>query len=184
MSLNRKRHAKKRSKNLYYGFSFLSIVIILYLVLSFFNSEKIYRSLHVSLNIIIQILPILVLIIFLIGIINYFLKPKTVSKCLGIESGVRGWYLAITMGILSHGPIYVWYPLLKDLRDRGMRSGLVAVFLYNRAIKIPLLPVMIYYFGLGFVILLSIYMIIASVIEGKILEIIDYRLVKLRRKDG
>lgn len=175
MKLNKNDKTRPRNKNLYYGFSFLGIVIVLYLVLSFFNPEKIYSSLHASLDIIIQILPILVLVIFMMGVANYFLKPKKVSKYLGGESGIKGWVLAISMGILSHGPIYVWYPLLKDLRDHGMRSGLVAVFLYNRAIKIPLLPVMIFYFGIGFVIILSFYMIIASVIEGKIIEIIEHR---------
>lgn len=184
MKVNQKRRKKERNKSLYYGCAFLVIVILLYFVLSFFNSEKIYRALHASLNIIIQILPVLILVIFLMGIVNYFLKPKMVSKYLGGESGIKGWFLVISMGILSHGPIYVWYPLLKELRDHGMRTGLVAAFLYNRAIKIPLLPIMIYYFGIGFVILLSIYMIIGSVIEGKILEIIDYRFGKMRRKDG
>jgi len=183
MSLNKKGQKKERNKNLYYGFSFLVIVIILYLVLYFFNSEKIYRSLHVSLDIIIQILPILLMVIFIMGVANYFLKPKTVSKYLGGESGIKGWFLAISMGILSHGPIYVWYPLLKDLRDHGMRTGLIAVFLYNRAIKIPLLPVMIFYFGIGFVILLTIYMIIASVVEGKIIEIVEHRFGGQRRND-
>jgi uncharacterized membrane protein YraQ (UPF0718 family) len=183
MKVNQKGQKKERNKNLYYESSFLGIVIALYLVLSFFNPEKIYRSLHASLDIIIQILPILVLVIFLIGITNYFLKTKTVSKYLGGESGVKGWFLAIIIGILSHGPIYIWYPLLKDLRDHGMRSGLIAVFLYNRAIKIPLLPVMIFYFGISFVIILSIYMIIASVIEGKIIEIIEHRLSGQRRED-
>jgi uncharacterized membrane protein YraQ (UPF0718 family) len=111
----------------------------------------------------------------MMGVANYFLKQKTVSKYLGGESEIKGWVLAISMGVLSHGPIYVWYPLLKDLRDQGMRTGLIAVFLYNRAIKIPLLPVMIFYFGIGFVILLSFYMIIASVVEGKIIEIIEHK---------
>lgn len=73
---------------------------------------------------------------------------------------------------LSHGPIYLWYPLLKELRNQGMRSGLVAVFLYNRAIKIPLLPLMVYYFGAIFVVVLLIYMIIASMVEGEIIEMI------------
>ena len=183
MKLNKNDKTRQLNKNLYYGFSFLGIVVILYLVLSFFNSVKIYRSFHTSLDIIIQILPILVLVIFMMGVANYFLKPKTVSKYLGGESGIKGWVLAISMGILSHGPIYVWYPLLKDLRDHGMRIGLVAVFLYNRAIKIPLLPVMIFYFGISFVIILLLYMIIASVIEGKIIEIIERRFSKQRRED-
>ena len=104
------------------------------------------------------------------GVMNYFLDPKTIKKYVGKGSGVKGWVFAISTGILSHGPIYVWYPLLKDLRNQGMRSGLIAVFLYNRAIKIPLLPLFIYYFGAVFVAVLLIYMVIASIIEGKIIE--------------
>lgn len=145
MNLNKKENTKKRIRDLYYGFSFLIIVIILYIVLFFFEPRKVYGFLHASLDIIIQIFPVLVLVILLMGISNYFLKPKIVSKYLGLESGVKGWFLSALFGILSHGPIYVWYPLLKDLRDHGMRTGLVAVFLYNRAIKIPLLPVMIFF---------------------------------------
>ncbi|HEC95326.1 MAG TPA: permease [Thermoplasmatales archaeon] len=162
------------NKTLYYGLCFLGFVLILYIILFFFNTEKTYGSLQVSLNIIVQILPILFLVIFLIGVSNYFLKPKTVLKYLGKESGVKGWLLAITMGIVSHGPIYTWYPLLKELRNHGMRTGLLAVFLYNRAVKIPLLPIMIYYFGVVFVVVLTVYMIIASVIEGKLIETIDH----------
>jgi len=175
MNLNKNNKARRWNKNLLYGFSFLAIVTVLYLVLSFFDPVNFYSSIQTSLDIIIQILPILVLVIFMMVVVNLLLKPKTVSRYLGGESGLRGWFLAIFMGILSHGPIYVWYPLLKDLRDHGMRSGLVAAFLYNRAIKIPLLPVMIYYFGAFFVFTLCIYMIIASVIEGRIIEIIYHR---------
>jgi len=109
------------------------------------------------------------------GIMDYFinLNPKTVSKYVGKRSGVKGWILAILMGILSHGPIYVWYPLLKELREHGMRSGLIAAFIYNRSIKIPLLPLMIYYFGTIYVALLSIFIVIGSIISGKIIELID-----------
>ncbi|OYT57847.1 hypothetical protein B6U70_01850 [Euryarchaeota archaeon ex4484_162] len=114
------------------------------------------------------------------GFSNYFLKPKTVSEHLGVESGVKGWILAIAMGILSHGSIYVWYPFLKNLREYGMRNGLITVFLYNRAIKIPLLPVMIFYFGPVFVVILLVYMIMVSVVEGKIVEMLVHRgLVEL-----
>ena len=182
MKSEKKDKTRQRNKNLYYGFSFLGVVLVLYVVLFFFDSENICRSLYASLQIIIQILPVLILVILLMGITNYFLKPKAVSKHLGAESGVKGWLLAISIGILSHGPIYVWYPLLKDLRDQGMRTGLVAVFLYNRAIKIPLLPIMIFYFGISFVAILATYMVIASVLEGIIIEIVEHK-TKVRRKD-
>ena len=173
----------KKNKNLYYGFSFLGVVLVLYATLFFFDSRNIYRSLYASLQIIIQILPVLILVILLLGISNYFLKPKIVSKHLGVGSGIKGWLLAVSIGILSHGPIYVWYPLLKYLHKQGMRTGLVAVFLYNRAIKIPLLPIMIFYFGISFVVIVAIYMIIASVLEGIIIEIIEHK-TKVKRKDA
>ncbi len=135
--------------------------------------NSIYKSLQISLTIFIQIIPVIIMVIILMGISNYFLKRKTIIKYLGRESGIRGWLLAITFGILSHGSIYVWYPFLKDLHKQGMRIGLIAVFLYNRAIKIPLLPIMIFYFGIPFVIVLMVYMILASIIEGKILDVIN-----------
>jgi uncharacterized membrane protein YraQ (UPF0718 family) len=176
--MKEKRDIKNRVKEKgkgdnYYGLYFLGSVVVLYLVLYLFKPESIQKALKASGNVLIQIVPVLFLILLFMGIVNYFVKPKTVSKYVGKGSGIKGWFLAISTGMLSHGPIYIWYPLLKDLRDQGMRSGLIAVFLYNRAIKIPLLPLMVYYFGTVFVVLLLIYMIIASIVEGKVIEMIE-----------
>ena len=165
----------KRGKYYNYSFYFLVAVIFLYFLLFFFNSEKAYNALKVSGNIFIQIIPVLLLVILLMAFINYFLYPKAVAKYAGKGSGIKGWFLAISAGIISHGPIYVWYPLLKELRDQGMRSGLIAAFLYSRAIKIPLLPLMVYYFGALFVVVLLPYIVIASLIEGEIIELIESR---------
>jgi len=156
-----------------YGIYFLVFIMLLYAVLFLLDSSKIYKSLQVSLDVLTQILPVLTMVILLMWISSYLLKPKTVSKYLGKESGVRGWILAASFGIVSHGSIYVWYPLLKEMRGHGMRDGLIAVFLYNRAVKIPLIPVMIYYFGAVFVSVLTVYTVIASVIEGKMIEILE-----------
>ena len=177
MRFKSEKNTKKSNKNNCYSFSFLIVVIALYIVLFFFKSDKIKASLDASWSIFVSIIPVLILVVFIMGVSNYFLKPKKVSKYLGKESGVKGWFLSALFGIVSHGPIYVWYPLLRDLKRHGMRSGLVAVFLYNRAIKIPLLPVMIFYFGVFFVIILCIYMIVASIVQGKIIEKIEVKYV-------
>ena len=52
---------------------------------------------------------------------------------------------------------------------------MIAAFLYSRAIKIPLLPLMLYYFGALFVVVLLPYIVIASLVEGEIIEIIESR---------
>jgi len=154
---------------------FLGIVAVLYLILFCLIPAKTVDSLKASGGILIKLIPVLLLVVLLMGLLNYFLKPKSVSKHLGEGSGAKGLTIAVLAGILSHGPIYAWYPLMKELHKQGMRIGLVAVFLYNRAIKIPLLPVMIVFFGVKFTVVLFILTITASLIEGKIIEMLkDY----------
>jgi uncharacterized membrane protein YraQ (UPF0718 family) len=164
---------KEKEKGRRFSLYFLGLVIILYLFIFCLNFENAYDSLKASGDIFIRLLPILFLVVFLMGLLNHFLKPKSIAKYLGKGSGAKGWILATTAGIISVGPIYVWFPLLKEFRNQGMSPGLAAVFLYNRAIKIPLLPVMIYYFGAAFAVLLLIFTVIASLIEGKIIEMLE-----------
>jgi len=167
---------KKGKGDKYHGIYFLCSVAFLYFLLVLSRPENLQKSLKASGNMLIHILPALLLIILLMGTINYLVRPKTVSRYVGKGSGVKGWLLAICTGILSHGPIYAWYPLLRDLRDQGMKSSLIAVFLYNRAIKIPLLPLIIYCFGIPFVAILTGYMIIASIVQGQIVQMIETRI--------
>jgi len=49
--------------------------------------------------------------------------------------------------MLSHGPVCAWYTFLAEIREKGVSNGRVATFLYARAVKIPLLAAMIFYFG-------------------------------------
>jgi uncharacterized membrane protein YraQ (UPF0718 family) len=162
----------KGKKESYYGLYFLGSVSLLYILLFLVKPASIQKALTISGEVLLQIAPVLVLIFVFMVILNYFVNPKTISKYVGHGSGIKGWLLAITTGMLSHGPIYIWYPLLKELQDHGMRNGLIAAFLYNRAIKLPHLPLMVYYFGSLFVALLLIYMVIASVIVGRLVEMI------------
>jgi uncharacterized membrane protein YraQ (UPF0718 family) len=175
-----KNTAKRR--NVFYSFLFLVIVLIIYGVLFFLDSDKSMKSVYASWHIFLNIIPVLLVVVFLMGLSNYVLKPKKVSQYLGEKSGFKGWFISALFGILSHGPIYVWYPLLKELKEHGMRTGLVAVFLYNRAIKIPLLPVMIFYFGVLFVLILCLYMIVFSLFQGKIIEILEDTQRELKKE--
>ena len=100
---------------------------------------------------------------------NYFIKPQFILKH-SKEKGIKKWFFAVVGGIISLGPIYVWYPLLKDLRDKGLDEGLIACFLYNRSIKIVVLPLAVFYFGIQYVAVLCLVMIIASVAQGLLID--------------
>lgn len=117
-----------------------------------------------------QILPILIFVFIAMFLLNIFIKPKIIAKHLSKESGIKGWFIAIVSGIISMGPIYAWYPLLADLKEKGTSNALITAFIYSKAIKIQLLPMLIYYFGWVFTIILTFYMIIFSIINGLIVE--------------
>jgi len=172
-----KREGKEKERgipgDLRYGLYFLAIVLLVYIVVFFLERDGAARSLKASYDVLVQIIPVLLLVLVIMGVMNYLVSPKGIRKYVGEGSGAKGWAIAIGAGILSHGPIYVWYPFLRDLRDQGMRSGLIAAFLYNRGIKIPLLPIMIFYFGLSFAGVLVAYMVVASVVQGKLIEVLE-----------
>jgi len=167
---NKKMLENQKNKKNKGGFYFLFVINLIYLVLAFFNLDKTIKAINSARDVFVSlILPLIFMILFLI-LIDLILDRKTIVKHLGKGSGIKGWFIAIFGGILSSGPIYVWYPLLKDLQKSGARNSLIFAFLYNRAIKLPILPVFIFYFGLKIVLIVSFTMILMSIIDGLILE--------------
>ncbi len=164
--------SKKDKKGNNYQWIFIGIVLLIYVLIYLFDPGKVESSMVMTFNLLYNIFLILLVVFIFMGLSNYFLSPSIISKYVGKGSGLKGWFIAVVSGILSHGPIYAWFPLLRDMKSHGMRDGLVAAFLYNRSVKIPLLPVMIFYFGWVFVIVLMILIMIASVIEGKSIEVL------------
>ena len=151
-------------------FIVLSIIALGYLILFFADYSLFLKSFNGFIKLSKQITPFLV-IVFIIMFLNFlFIKPAAIKKHLGEQSGFTGYLYAIIAGIISVGSVYMWYPLLKDLRNSGMSNKLVAVFIYNRSIKLHLLPVMILYFGLKFTILLTIASILYSFVIAFVIQ--------------
>ena len=148
----------------------LAITLILYGVTAFLDPSIARFALNKSLDVLMMIAPILLIVFFLMALLATFIKPKSIAKHLGEESGLKGWFVALAGGILSHGPGYVWYPMLSELRNHGARDGLIVAFFYARAIKLPWLPVMIGYFGIAFTLVLSIYILLGAWIQGVIAD--------------
>ena len=149
---------------------FLIAVCFLYITIGLFDTQTALAGLRVFGNLLGKILPILGVVFGLLFLSNLLIDSKTVVRYLGKEGTKGGWLLAVVAGIISAGPIYLWYPLLSDLKEKGMREALVATFLYNRAVKIPLLPMMIFYFGFRLVAILTLYMILFSILNGYLVE--------------
>ncbi len=154
------------------GLKFLGFVVALFILVSIFDFENISKIMDKVSIMLYKLVPIFALVITLTALINYFLKPKKIMKYFGKSSGVKGIFYTLVGGIISHGPMYAWYPMLDDMRKHGLKFGLIASFMYARAVKLPLLPFMAGLFGLPFTIIVNIYILIFAVLQGKIIDIL------------
>ena len=152
------------------GWVFLLLVLVTYGLLSLARPEATTQALTFFMRVMQQVFPVLGLVFALLFIANLILEPEWIKRYLGKGSGIKGWLAAVSGGILSIGPIYAWYTVLSDLQAKGMRTGLIATFLYSRAVKLPLLPLMIHYFGLAYTLVLCLYLVIFAVINGILVE--------------
>jgi len=160
---------KEKLKQLPKSWCFVLIIILTYLMISICSPETYSASLNFFNQIILKVIPIFILVFVLMTLSNYFINTKFIIKHLR-EKGLKRWFFIIIGGILSSGPIYMWYPLLADLKLKGLSYGLIACFLYNRAIKIPLLPLAIIYFSWQYILILTIVMVFISIIQGVLIN--------------
>ena len=161
----------KNNKKIPLPFIFLLLICILYFILSFFNINLVINALINTGKMTLKIIPILIFVFIFSIFINLYLKNDTIKKHLGENSGIKGLLYAIIGGILISGPPYILYPMLNKLKKSGVKNSLIAIFLYNRNIKIPYIPVMIFYFGLSYTIIISIYILIFSILNGFLINL-------------
>lgn len=150
---------------------FLSGVVLLYSVILIVWPETGAAGLSAFCRLSVRVLPVLGIVYGVMLLTNLFIKTGQIVRFLGLKSGPLGWIVVIAAGILSAGPIYMWYPLLSDLKEKGMREALIATFLYNRAVKLPLLPMMIVYLGIEMTLIVTGYMVLFSVANGYAVEL-------------
>lgn len=158
-------------------------VLALYLVLWHIAPEKTIVALRTSIGVLSHVLLPLVMVFLVMFGLNVFLRPPDLAKFLGKGTPVQRNLFSALAGIISAGPIYAWYPILKDLRERGANHSLIAVFLVNRAVKPFLLPVMISIFGWVYVALLTFFIMAGSLCVGSIVGAFLDSPAGLRRHD-
>jgi len=151
---------------------FLCVMIAVYMVVALFDPEAVMKALSYFRSIFMEVIPVLALVFVILFLANAFLKPERIRRHLGKDSGLLGWFYAIIGGIVITGPPYIIYPMLGEMQKRGARNAFIAAMLYNRNVKIHFLPAMVYYFGLRYTVVLSVYILVFSIVNGKMLELL------------
>ena len=152
------------------GWWFLAAVLAVYALLAVWDPLGAGEALAVFGSVMGSLLPVLGLVFVLLFLADLLLDEQRIRHHLGQDSGLRGWLAALLGGIVAVGPVYAWYAMAAQLREKGMRSALIVAFLYSRALKIALLPMMIHYFGVAFTVVFSVYLLLFAVISGYAFE--------------
>jgi hypothetical protein len=145
---------------------FLGLVLAVYGVVAVTSPHAAIEAWSGFTAMLMKVVPVLVVVLILMLLSERFLTPRRIARWLGRDSGTRGWFLAAGAGVFATGPVYPWYALLAELHRKGMRSELVAVLLYARAVKLPLLPLMAHYFGVPFTLALSFWLLVFALLSG------------------
>lgn len=132
--------------------------------------DKVIAALRASLHIAGQVtLPLAIAFVIILAL-NLLVNPSMIPRLLGKKAGLKGLILSTGAGILCMGPIYVWYPFVKTLREKGVSNFHTANFLSNRSVKPAMLPVMIAYFGWRFALVFSIIGIFSAWITALVVK--------------
>jgi hypothetical protein len=63
--------------------------------------------------------------------------------------------------------------MLSDLQRGGVPQSILVTYFYARAVKLPLLPLMVDYFGVLFTVTLELYILIAAWLQGLVMQFLD-----------
>ena len=122
-------------------------------------------------NYLVQMLEIFPAVMILSGLLKIFVSKDIVGKYLGKTSGFRGLIIAVLLGTLPEGPLYIAFPLVKELREKGAKVSNLIIFMSAWAcIKIPQELVELQFLGLKFMALRLTLTIIFVIIMGLIAE--------------
>jgi len=162
----------KDKKALARMFIFPVCVLACYGIVCAIEPHKALIAMKTSGNLLLYIALPLVLVFLIMLALNLFVKPAQIVGLFGKGLRIKGIVFSAVAGIISMGPIYVWYPLLKNLREEGAGTGPITIFLYSRAVKPFLLPVMIAYFGWVYVVILTVLTVFASIAIGCFMSVL------------
>lgn len=119
----------------------------------------------------VQMMMILPAVMIMIGLFSVWGSNEMVVKYMGRASGVKGIFLAILLGTLPTGPLYVAFPMVAALLKKGASISNVIVFLSAWAcIKLPQEMMELQFLGWRFMTLRLVLTVVFVSIMGMFIE--------------
>jgi uncharacterized membrane protein YraQ (UPF0718 family) len=169
---NSKMKGRKKSKK--GSLLVLAGIIIAAGILLILYPENREPSINAAFNLFKELIFILPAVMVLMGLFTVWVSKETVIKYLGHAAGVKGLIIALIMGMMPTGPLYVAFPMASMLLKKGARVANIIIFLSAWAcIKLPQELVELRFMGVEFMAVRLSFTIVMVVIMGLLIEKID-----------
>ena len=148
---------------------------LILLAFRFFFPERFPAAISMSSRYLKEMIFVFPAVLVIMGLADRWVPTSMVEKYLGHNSSFKGKFLAVFLGTLPTGPMYVAFPIAAELLRKKASLSNVIIFLGVWAsLKVPQLGVEIQFVGLKFSILRFIFTLISIFIIGILMEkIID-----------
>lgn len=121
-----------------------------------------------------ELVLVLPAVLVMMGLFAVWVDRSLVVKYLGKESGMKGLLIAVVLGTLPTGPLYIAFPLAAMLLKKGARVASVMLFLSAWAcIKLPLELMEMQFLGWKFTLtrlVLTVALVIPMALVGEFLH--------------
>ncbi len=129
----------------------LLLGILALIVLSFVFPWTMLAGFKISRGYALQMIYIFPAVLILMGLADVWVPKETIEKYLGDQSGLKGILLAVFLGTLPTGPVYMAFPVAAELLGKNASTTNVMVFLGVWAsLKIPQIGMEVQFLGLKF----------------------------------
>lgn len=172
---NQKKQAEKQQEKLKENIKKTIKVLIFWGIIlagfRFLFPERFPAAISMSGRYFKEMLLIFPAVLVIMGLADRWVPTSMVEKYLGHNSSFKGKFLAVFLGTLPTGPMYIAFPIAAELLRKKASLSNVIIFLGVWAsLKVPQLGVEIQFIGIKFSVLRFIFTLISIFIIGIIME--------------
>jgi uncharacterized membrane protein YraQ (UPF0718 family) len=152
-------------------FKFPILIGLIFIVLGIITPDLAKSAFNASKDYFKEMALIMPPVFILMGLMEVWVSKDKIEKWLGDKSGFRGGLVALGLGTLPTGPLYVAFPMTATLLRKGASIRNMIIFLGAwAALKIPQLMVEIKFLGISFTALRFVLTLIFLTVMGEIIE--------------
>lgn len=150
----------------------LLVTAAAYVILAIVSFSEAKRALSIGTSTFASVAVILVTVFVFMGLFQVWVRDEFILKHLGEKSGIRGMFIGAALGTAMVGPLVGIFPLLKMLLNKGARLGVVVAIVSTWAIKVPMIPLELSFFGWKFTLLRQVLLFTSAFVMAPVIELL------------